>query len=83
MRRRSWSPHIRPFAIAVAATMVAMLVGLGPAHAQFLGAEFHVNTYVTANQVNARVRAEANGDFVVVWQSSGQDGNLYGVFGQR
>ena len=46
-------------------------------------AEFHVNTYTTATQSEPSVASENNGDFVVVWQSFGQDGSGYGVFGQR
>jgi hypothetical protein len=48
-----------------------------------LGGEFQVNTYSTSSQVLPAVSADAAGDFVVVWQSYTQDGNLYGVFGQR
>ncbi len=38
------------------------------------GLEFPVNTYTTGNQFLPRVSAEANGDFVVVWQSAGSSG---------
>lgn len=46
------------------------------------GAEFQVNLYTTGDQVRAKVAADADGNFVVVWQSLGQDGNLEGVFGR-
>jgi len=52
-------------------------------HAIALGTEFPVNSYTTGNQRQPVVAADAVGDFVVVWQSSGQDGNDDGVFGQR
>jgi hypothetical protein len=29
------------------------------------------------------VAVDANGDFVVVWSSDGQDGDSYGIYGQR
>ncbi len=51
-----------------------------------LGTEFQVNTYTTGNQdtyPSSNVAADALGNFVVVWTSSGQDGSLKGVFGQR
>jgi hypothetical protein len=48
-----------------------------------LGAEFQVNTYTTDNQSRPRVAMDAAGRFVVVWQSDSQDGDNYGVFGQR
>ena len=48
------------------------------------GAEFHVNTYTTLRQQRPRIAADARGSFVVVWHSeSGQDGDEFGVFGQR
>jgi hypothetical protein len=48
-----------------------------------LGADFRVNTYTTGIQRWPRVAVRHDGQFVVVWQSNGQDGNAYGVFGQR
>ncbi len=48
-----------------------------------VGPEFQVNTYTTGFQVVPSVAADTAGNFVVVWQSSGQDGSDYGVFGQR
>jgi hypothetical protein len=48
-----------------------------------LGSEFPVNTYTTSYQSAPSVAADPSGNFVVVWQSFGQDGYLYGLFGQR
>jgi hypothetical protein len=48
-----------------------------------LGGEFRVNTYTTSFQTTPAVAMDAVGNFVVVWQSLGQDGNNYGVFAQR
>ena len=48
-----------------------------------VGAVFQVNTYTTGYQVGSAVATNAVGDFVVVWASNGQDGDGYGVFGQR
>ena len=48
-----------------------------------VGSDFRVNTYTTAAQWGARVAALRNGDgFVVTWDSNGQDGHVWGVFGQ-
>ena len=47
------------------------------------GLEFRVNTYTTNNQRRPSVTADPSGNFVVIWQSSGQDGSGFGVFGQR
>jgi hypothetical protein len=47
------------------------------------GTEFQVNTYTTSTQRLAAAAADANGDFVVVWSSIGQDGSGWGIFGQR
>ena len=47
------------------------------------GAEFQVNTYTDNVQYEPSVTALTDGGFVVTWQSSGQDGSGYGVYGQR
>ena len=41
-----------------------------------------LNTYTQSDQHDPTVAAGANGTFVVVWQSDGQDGDFQGVFGQ-
>jgi hypothetical protein len=48
-----------------------------------VGPEFRVNTYTPGNEFGASLAADALGNFVVVWQSSNQDGSLTGIFGQR
>ena len=48
-----------------------------------LGAVFQVNTYTTSFQFFARLASDADGDFVVVWESYGQDGSGPGVFARR
>ena len=50
------------------------------------GAEFQVNSFTLYGQIHAAVAAEADGDFVVVWESygsSGTDGSGYSIQGQR
>jgi large repetitive protein len=48
-----------------------------------LGGEFRVNTHTTQAQSFPDVSRHAPFGFVVVWQSFGQDGSGYGIFGQR
>jgi len=48
-----------------------------------LGSEFRVNTYTTNTQAFPDVATDAAGNFVVVWESAGQDGSGSGVFGRR
>ena len=48
-----------------------------------MGSEFHVNTYTARRQGNPAVAADGAGNFVVVWSSERQDGDSFGVFGQR
>ncbi len=48
-----------------------------------IGGEFQANSYTTGHQVRPSVAADADGDFVVVWDSLGPDGDAWGVFGQR
>jgi hypothetical protein len=47
-----------------------------------VGAELQVNTYTVNAQRVPAVSSDADGDFVVAWQSYNQDGNLFGVFAQ-
>jgi hypothetical protein len=47
-----------------------------------LGVELQVNSYTTNAQAHPAVTMQSDGDFVVIWHS-GQDGDGYGVFGQR
>lgn len=47
------------------------------------GSEFLVNTYTTNIQRGGVVKMDAAGNFVVAWQSYGQDGDLNGVYAQR
>jgi hypothetical protein len=47
------------------------------------GSEFRVNAYTTGNQRLPAVASDAAGNFIVVWESVGQDGDNHGVFGQR
>ena len=47
------------------------------------GTEFQINTYTTSGQTLPAVASDANGNFVVVWESYLQDGNRWGIFGQR
>jgi hypothetical protein len=48
-----------------------------------VGPEFRVNTYTTVSQRAASVAADASGNFVVIWDSTTQDGSIDGIFGQR
>ena len=42
-----------------------------------------MNTFTTGNQMNPAVAYDANGNFVVVWESNLQDGSVRGVYGQE
>ena len=48
-----------------------------------LGGQFQVNTYTLSVQRHPAVAAEANGDFVVVWQSYGTDSSDWSIQAQR
>jgi hypothetical protein len=67
------------------ALVLALALAPGAASAQPTpaGGEFQVNTYTTNAQTLAVVAMDAEGRFVVVWRSTGQDGSSRGVFGQR
>jgi hypothetical protein len=56
----------------------------GPVFAQFnpVGTEFQINTHITNAQRYPSVTGLTGGGFVVTWQSDGQDGNGFGIYGQ-
>jgi hypothetical protein len=47
-----------------------------------LGDEFQLNTVVEGDQRYPTVALREDGRFVAVWQSYGQDGSRYGIFGE-
>lgn len=53
------------------------------ANVQSSGAEFRVNTFTANIQSSSSVAMDADGDFVVTWQSNVQDGSNYGIYAQR
>ena len=48
-----------------------------------IGSQFRINTTTTNNQQWSAVTTLSNGDFVVTWTSDTQDGDGYGIYGQR
>jgi hypothetical protein len=47
------------------------------------GNEFRVNTTTAGNQVYGSAASSADGALAIVWESDGQDGSAFGVYGQR
>ncbi len=47
-----------------------------------MGSQFHVNTTTAGNQQSPAVAMAPDGRFLVSWQSDGQDGSSWGVYGQ-
>jgi len=64
----------RNYFAAVAITLIAVMT---------CGAEFQVNTRTSNKQENPAIAMDAEGNFVVVWNSYLQDGSSNGVFGRR
>jgi hypothetical protein len=80
-----YHPYKRP-PLALALLAATMLTPPGPAQAapgDALGPEFVVNSYTTGDQRKAAVARDADGDFVVVWESFDQDESGRGIFAQR
>ncbi len=48
-----------------------------------LGSKFRVNSYTKNDQIQPAIAMESQGEFVIVWTSWGQDGDLSGIYGQR
>ncbi len=53
------------------------------ADGSLVGLETVVNTYKTGSQTTPAVGMDTAGNYVVVWDSVGQDGDIDGVYGQR
>jgi hypothetical protein len=64
--------------VAAIGTHIAVLGQINPA-----GPEFQVNTYTVSAQRFPAAAAEADGDFVIAWDSANQDGSSYGIFARR
>ena len=47
------------------------------------GGEFRVNTFTNNSQRRAAVAVDADGDYLIVWESDDQDGSSEEVYGQR
>jgi hypothetical protein len=47
------------------------------------GGETRVNSTTANWQYNSAITSLSDGGYVVTWQSSGQDGSLYGIYAQR
>ena len=45
--------------------------------------ELSVNTFTVGNQTNPSVAMDAEDEFIVVWESAGQDGSGLGIYAQR
>ena len=80
------APLRRRSATTLAAALAAAVVIAGPGSlaAQLvpLGAERLVNTTTAGSQFAAAVAGEPGGPYLVVWQSTGQDGSGAGVYGR-
>jgi hypothetical protein len=48
-----------------------------------IATEFQVNSYTTDHQRHSAIGVDGDGDFVVAWESTGQDGANEGIFAQR
>jgi len=69
--------------IAVVVLLAAIDSAAWAAAGDPAGTEFQVNTFTSGEQSYPAVSADGAGGFVVVWESTGQDGSGIGVFGQR
>ena len=70
-------------ALLVAVTVLAVAPAASAQVGTPIGPAFLVNSYTTGDQTLPSLAADATGAFVVVWQSYGQDGGGWGIFGQR
>ncbi len=79
-------PRARARSRASLPLLAALALPAGAAAQVRRGNEFQVNSYTAYTQSGASAAADADGDFVVAWQSVLQDGSglfTYGVFARR
>lgn len=81
MSSRRLSPH--RFALIFALLAVLPLSSPSFGEAAPVGSEFQINTATADHQDVPTVALTPGGDFVVVWESYGQDGSGEGIFLQR
>jgi len=80
---RSQRSRLAVVTAALAGPLLA-LAAIGPVAAgPPASAEFRVNTFTTSHQSEPAIAMDADGDYVVVWASIGQDGSSYGIYLQR
>ncbi|HKY92740.1 MAG TPA: hypothetical protein VJM11_16945 [Nevskiaceae bacterium] len=70
---------------ALASAVLALSCGFAAhgAPGDPFGPPFAVNVTTAGDQQSPAVAMDAGGNFVVVWDSAGQDGSLSGIFGRR
>jgi hypothetical protein len=73
----------RKTCMAFAVIICLNLGGPCPVYPQKIGPEFRVNTYTAGDQAYPAVAMNSSGNFVVAWESSGQDGSGLGLYAQR
>ena len=75
------------FTVSISSPSIGSISGTGSVtttiHNQELGDEFQVNTFTAKDQKDPTAAGLSDGGYVIVWESSDQDGSGKGVFGQR
>jgi len=51
--------------------------------ANLIGSEFQVNTFTSGAQFHSYLAMDDSGDFIITWESDGQDGSGFGIFAQK
>ena len=72
-----------PGALADGSGYAVMIKMYDPSGSFVSGSHQRVNSHIDGDQYNPRIGALTDGGFVVIWQSNGQDGDGFGVYGQR
>jgi hypothetical protein len=81
------SVRIKPLATSVVVLLVCMsslsFLFTNDSEGLPIGGEFQVNTYLTNEQAEPSAAMDLNGNFVIAWNSDGQDGSGYGIYAKR
>jgi S-layer family protein len=68
---------------ASVATLAAVLAGSSVMAQAPAGPEFMVNSHTTGSQAGSSIAIDRDGEFIITWTSSSQDGSGSGVYGRR
>ena len=73
---------VKPLALAIC-TILGATTQVYAAPGDTVGGEIKANTFTNNTQGTSNIAMDADGDYIITWDSSGEDGDASGVYAQR